>query len=148
MLYYWTFIFQYADGRPCLIPRSTACLVAVGPPRSRSDHHHFLSKPATEMQASTRHSYHQVNGTTTPAKTKSHKPVQQACSTSNDTQTTVNPTSNSLCVACISSARSGHKEPSDGSSLDAYDLASPCCDPNCVPSRRRRENRDEHVTNK
>nr|XP_012234461.1 PREDICTED: uncharacterized protein LOC105679164 isoform X2 [Linepithema humile] len=143
-------LYNFADGRPCLIPRSAACLVTVGPPRSRSDHHHFLSKMSSDSTVtaiSSRHSYHQANGMTgTPAKSKSHKqstivgnqPQQQQSTVTNE-GSSLHPTSqNSLCVACISSANR-RREPSDSGSLDAYDLASPCCDPNCVPSRRRRE---------
>ena len=133
------FILQYADGRPFLIPRSAACLVAVGPPRSRSDHHHFLSKMPNE--SSSCHSYHQTNGLPgTPAKSKSQKGSQQNCnSMNNETQTlhSSSHTTHNLCVACISASR--RRDYTDGGSLDAYDLASPCCDPNCVPSRRRRE---------
>ncbi|XP_012165433.1 uncharacterized protein LOC100644208 isoform X1 [Bombus terrestris] len=134
----------FPDGRPCLVPRNTACLVAVGPPRSRSDHHHFLSKMSSEsgVTVSSRHSYHQANGmNSTPAKSKSHKSCQQQqqqSNTSGDPLPLHPPPQNSLCVACISSA-SRRREQSDSGSLDAYDLASPCCDPNCVPSRRRRE---------
>lgn len=131
----------FADGRPYLIPRSAACLVTVGPPRSRSDHHHFLSKMSSESAmavSSSRHSYHQANGLTgTPAKSKSHK---QSCQqqSSGEGPSLHSVPQNNLCVACISSANR-RREQSDSGSLDAYDLASPCCDPNCVPSRRRRE---------
>ncbi|XP_011694845.1 PREDICTED: uncharacterized protein LOC105454142 isoform X1 [Wasmannia auropunctata] len=134
----------FADGRPCLIPRSAACLVTVGPPRSRSDHHHFLSKISSESAVtSLRHSYHQANGMMgTPAKSKSHKQScqqqQQQSSAAGEGPSLHSTPQNNLCVACISSANR-RREQSDSVSLDAYDLASPCCDPNCVPSRRRRE---------
>ncbi|KYM92572.1 General receptor for phosphoinositides 1-associated scaffold protein [Atta colombica] len=137
-------LYNFADGRSCLIPRSAACLVTVGPPRSRSDHHHFLSKMSSESAVtSLRHSYHQSNGMMgTPAKSKSHKQScqqqQQQSSTAGEGQSLHSTPQNNLCVACISSANR-RREQSDSVSLDAYDLASPCCDPNCVPSRRRRE---------
>ncbi|OXU24258.1 hypothetical protein TSAR_006739 [Trichomalopsis sarcophagae] len=154
----------YADGRSFLIPRSAACLVAIGPPRSRSDHHHFLSNvsvesaaTATSTTSSSRHSYHQANGvsnTNTPSKSKDRsthssktnlqaqeqrQPERQSTSENQN----LHPSARNLCVACISSAsrrsRNDQAPQGDGGSLDAYDLASPCCDPNCVPSRRRRE---------
>ncbi|EFN70455.1 General receptor for phosphoinositides 1-associated scaffold protein [Camponotus floridanus] len=128
----------FADGRPYLIPRSAACLVTVGPPRSRSDHHHFLSKMSSESTmavSSSRHSYHQANGMTgTPAKSKSHKQsCQPQSSVAGEGPSLHSVPQNNLCVACISSANR-RREQSDSGSLDAYDLASPCCDPNCVPS--------------
>ncbi|KAF3422100.1 hypothetical protein E2986_12992 [Frieseomelitta varia] len=120
----------FPDGRPCLVPRNTACLVTVGPPRSRSDHHHFLSKMSSEsgVTVSSRHSYHQANGmNSTPAKSKSHKSCQQQqqqqSNASGDSLPLHPPPQNSLCVACISSA-SRRREQSDSGSLDAYDLAT------------------------
>lgn len=91
---------------------------------------------------SLRHSYHQTNGMMgTPAKSKSHKQScqqQQQQSSAGEGPSLHSAPQNNLCVACISSANR-RREQSDSVSLDAYDLASPCCDPNCVPSRRRRE---------
>ncbi|EEZ99637.1 uncharacterized protein ssp6 [Tribolium castaneum] len=114
------FAYQYLDPhyRYMLQPSASSSgeyLLTLEPSRYRGDQHHFIVKtPCDAPQKQNRGN--QTNGTETKP-----KKVQ----------------SGHLCNPCMQSANN-----TDNTSLEAYDLASPCCDPHCVPSSRRRSRKD------
>lgn len=92
--------------------------------RSQQPHHHHHHGPESLNDNQHSHQY-QTEQHQKPAKTRRH--YHHSC----------NP-----CIGHFISKREKSAD-KDNTSLDAYDLASPCCDPNCVPVKRRSRHHKE-----
>lgn len=120
------FMYQYLDPRygACVIQpniRTGSFVITVGSPRNRRECHHYVVKTPGECHRAD--AYKASNGKHTKTHRNSH---------------------GHGCAPCIPAYNN-----QDANSLEAYDLASPCCDPHCVPNskkkvRRKKECSKEH----
>ncbi|XP_063910508.1 uncharacterized protein LOC135127806 isoform X3 [Zophobas morio] len=123
------FAYQYLDPhyKYMLQPSASSSgeyLLTFEPSRYRGEQHHFIVKtPCDAPQKQNRGNQTNGNGVEKPKKTSCHSYAGH------------------LCNPCMQSGNNA-----DNTSLEAYDLASPCCDPHCVPSSRRRSrnHKDHH----
>ncbi|XP_026498067.1 uncharacterized protein LOC113402129 [Vanessa tameamea] len=121
------FMYQYLDPRygACIIQpnlHTGGFVITVGSPRNRRDCHHYVVKTSSEC--------HRVSEAYKPANGKHTKTHRNSHSHG--------------CAPCMPAYNN-----QDANSLEAYDLASPCCDPHCVPNsrkkvRRKKESSKEH----
>lgn len=117
------FMYQYLDPRygACIIQpniRTGSFVITVGSPRNRRECHHYVVKPPSEYHRTT-DSYKIVN-----KQSKVHR-------------------NNHIhgCAPCMPAYNN-----QDANSLEAYDLASPCCDPHCVPNTRKKIRRKKECS--
>lgn len=117
---------------------------------------------ASQATASTTQQYHSASAGSTTAKPpappprtcEKHKPPAKPPKLEKQKHCHAGHSCNP-CVGHFRWKSSEKSQPSNGNgaagaggdnvSLDAYDLASPCCDTQCVPSRRRHRQHKEHV---
>lgn len=144
------------------VSNSTITTAAVGVQRSKSDYHYLVQRqPSSENSTSYTslssqkttpvviphfHHPHYPNYVqfVPPPKVTGEKPKSTAAaSISNNNKSYCH---SHICGPCLALSRSREKvklmsekqsqdQDKDNTSLDAYDLASPCCDAHCVPSR-------------
>lgn len=118
------FMYQYLDSRygACVIQpniRTGSFVITVGSPRNRRECHHYVVKNPNECHRASEN-YKTANG--------KHNKVHR----SNHSHS---------CAPCMPNYNN-----QDANSLEAYDLASPCCDPHCVPNARKKIRRKKECS--
>lgn len=119
------FMYQYLDPQygTCLIQpnlRTGSFVITVGSPRNRRDCHHYVVKAQGECH---RASETYVKNSSSGKHSKNHRSSHSHS-----------------CTPCMPVYNQ------DANSLEAYDLASPCCDPHCVPNSRKKTRRKKECS--
>lgn len=121
--------YQYLDPQCRYVLKPSAAsngeyLLSIGPPtRSKSEHQHFYNVNSVNVP----HDSHNIRDGENMAQQQQQQPPPPP---QHKSRTHCHGKS---CNPCLGQ-RDKHNN-GDNVSLDAYDLASPCCDTECVPSR-------------
>ncbi|KAG4081190.1 hypothetical protein HA402_014638 [Bradysia odoriphaga] len=144
--------YQYLDPHCRYILRPSAVnsgeyLVIGQPSRSKSDHQQLIGS-----NSSSEHIHHQLPGYRHPPQYNQQQnatlpPAHQNKPHTEQKSSKSRHCHGHSCNPCVGQKKD--KTNGDNVSLDAYDLASPCCDPHCVPTRRKnRHHKDHHHKHK
>lgn len=119
------YMYKYLDPRygTCLIQpnmQTGSYVITVGSPRNRRECHHYVVK----AQQGECHRASETYRATNTKPSKGHR--------SNHSHS---------CTPCMPAYNN-----QDANSLEAYDLASPCCDPHCVPNSRKKVRRKKECS--